>query len=117
MLMPDAKWDIEADVVIIGYGSAGATVALTAADLGANVLILEKQRQRTEARALGEHFSTSLMAGGVYLQPTVREDCVTYFKAMSRVDSGLAMTTPEGYTGDELIEVYADEAMLNKKWL
>ena len=117
MLMPDAKWDVEADVVIIGYGSAAASVAITAADLGANVLILEKQRQRTEARALGEHFSTSLMAGGVYLQPTNRADCVRYFRAMSRVESGFATTTPEGYTGDELIDVYSDEAMLTKAWL
>ena len=117
MLVSDVKWDLEADVVIIGYGSGGASVALTAADLGANVLILEKQRIRTDAKLLGEHCSTSAMAGGVYLQPTNREDCVKYFRAMSRVESGFTTTPGEGYTGDELIDVYTDESMLNKSWL
>lgn len=39
--LPD-KWDKEADVVIIGYGGAGATLGLTVAEWGAKVLILEK---------------------------------------------------------------------------
>jgi succinate dehydrogenase/fumarate reductase flavoprotein subunit len=37
-----AKWDHEADVVVVGYGGAGATSALNAFDAGADVLILEK---------------------------------------------------------------------------
>ena len=36
------KWDYEADVVIIGYGGAGASAAIAATDLGADVLLLEK---------------------------------------------------------------------------
>lgn len=35
-------WDAEYDVVVIGYGFAGATTAITAADDGARVLIVEK---------------------------------------------------------------------------
>lgn len=36
-------WDLEADLVVVGYGGAGAAAAITAADLGAEVIVLEKQ--------------------------------------------------------------------------
>ncbi|MBI2859018.1 MAG: FAD-binding protein [Chloroflexi bacterium] len=37
-----ATWDYEADVVVMGFGGAGATAALTAHDAGARVIVLEK---------------------------------------------------------------------------
>ena len=40
-LIPE-EWDMEADVVIVGFGGAGAATAMEAHDAGANVLILEK---------------------------------------------------------------------------
>ena len=36
------RWNYEADVVIAGYGGAGAFAAISARDAGAQVLILEK---------------------------------------------------------------------------
>ena len=33
------KWDMEADVVVVGYGLAGATAAVAAHDAGASVLL------------------------------------------------------------------------------
>jgi hypothetical protein len=36
------KWDKEADVVVVGYGGAGAVAAITAHDAGAKVLVIEK---------------------------------------------------------------------------
>ena len=36
------KWDDEADVVVVGYGAAGAAAAAEAHDAGADVLLLEK---------------------------------------------------------------------------
>lgn len=36
------KWDDEADVVVVGYGGAGACAAIAAHDAGARVLLLEK---------------------------------------------------------------------------
>lgn len=41
-MTPDTKWDDEADVVVIGFGGAGASAAITAHDAGSNVLIIEK---------------------------------------------------------------------------
>lgn len=37
-----ARWDDEADVVVVGYGGAGASAAIAAHDAGAKVLIVEK---------------------------------------------------------------------------
>ena len=44
-LTKDLKWDMETDVVILGYGGAGACAAIEAHDAGAKVLILEKLAQ------------------------------------------------------------------------
>ena len=37
-----SKWDIETDVIVIGFGAAGSAAASAAHDAGADVLILEK---------------------------------------------------------------------------
>lgn len=37
-------WDKEADVVILGYGGAGAAAAISACDAGAKVIVVEKDR-------------------------------------------------------------------------
>ena len=40
---PDtAHWDDVADVVVVGFGGAGAVTALEASDRGARVLVLER---------------------------------------------------------------------------
>ncbi len=49
-------WDVEADVVVVGLGCAGACAALEAAAAGAEVLVLE-------AAAMGG--GTSAMSGGI----------------------------------------------------
>jgi succinate dehydrogenase/fumarate reductase flavoprotein subunit len=36
------KWDLEADVVVVGYGGAGACAAIAAKDAGSSVVVLEK---------------------------------------------------------------------------
>ena len=40
-----ARWDREADVVIIGSGIAGMCAAIQAATAGARVLVLEKDKE------------------------------------------------------------------------
>jgi 3-oxo-5alpha-steroid 4-dehydrogenase len=53
------SWDLEADVVVVGMGAAGASAALGAAEVGADVLVLE---------ASGGPGGTSAQSGGlIYL--------------------------------------------------
>ena len=40
----------EADMVIVGYGGAGAVTAITAHDLGADVVVLEKSPREEGTR-------------------------------------------------------------------
>ena len=58
-------WDHEADVVVVGYGGAGAVTAITAHDLGATVLIIE--RHRADTATMIHHTPSSRMSGGFYL--------------------------------------------------
>jgi 3-oxo-5alpha-steroid 4-dehydrogenase len=37
-----AHWDHDADVIVVGFGSAGASAALGAREAGASVLLLER---------------------------------------------------------------------------
>ena len=53
-------WDVEADVVVVGFGAAGFAASVAAHDLGAEVVILEKAPE-------GEHGGNTRVAGQGYL--------------------------------------------------
>ena len=55
-------WDKEAEVVIVGFGGAGACAAISAADAGASVLVLEKNAE-------AEHLCNTVMSGGIFHSP------------------------------------------------
>ena len=57
-----SNWDTEAEVVIVGFGGAGAAASITASDLGAKVIILEKAPQ-------GRHGGNTKVAAQGYLNP------------------------------------------------
>ncbi|MDR1894279.1 MAG: FAD-binding protein, partial [Spirochaetales bacterium] len=96
-------WDGEYDVIVAGYGGAGATAAVTAADAGARVLLLEKA-------PLGHEGGNTRYALQLVMVPKEgqRENAITYYKAM-RGDYNNQT--------DEMIEYIVDGAMANKDWL
>ena len=67
------QWDKETDVLVLGYGNAGSNAAITAADAGAKVLILEK------TAAGGGNVSVS---SGGFVVPTNKEDYYKFQKAL-----------------------------------
>ncbi len=69
------KWDKEADLVIVGFGAAGAAAAITAQGLGAKVLMLEKAPE-------GEEGGNTRIAGQGYQQIYDVEKAITYFNAL-----------------------------------
>ncbi len=94
------KWDRETDVVVIGYGAAGAATAITAHDAGARVLILEKAPE-------GEEGGNSRVAGQGWFSPTPVDSAITYFNALCG-----AYTVPQ-----EIVKVWAEEMGKNNDWL
>ncbi len=61
-----ANWDVEADVVIAGYGIAGASAAIEAARAGAEVVVLERTGGWGGAAALAGGFV--YLGGGTPIQ-------------------------------------------------
>ncbi|MBI4331911.1 MAG: FAD-binding protein [Chloroflexi bacterium] len=90
------KWDIETDVVVVGYGCAGATAAITASDEGAAVTILEK---------MPAGGGNTRISGGGWLTPT---------------DVGFAEyveTLCGGLTEREVIRTFVKKAMGIGEWV
>jgi 3-oxosteroid 1-dehydrogenase len=54
--------EYEADVIVLGFGGAGACAAVEAHDAGASVIVIERQVEET-------HYSNTRMSGGGYHSP------------------------------------------------
>ena len=83
------KWDIETEVVIVGWGSAGSATAITAKDAGSDVLILE---------SMAEGGGSSRVSGGNMILPQSATEFAEYLKE-------LAFKT----TDDKILEMFAEE--------
>lgn len=94
------QWDVEADVVVVGFGAAGVAAAVTAHELGAKVVILEKAPE-------GEHGGNTKVAGQGYLNTSDATEAAAYLTALC----GL-YTVPE-----TMIRVWAEEMGKNNEWL
>lgn len=102
------KWDLEADVVVVGFGGAGACAAIEAAKAGASVLLLEKTDVPGGSTAISGGI---ILAAGTPLQKSVGiedtpEEMFKYVKACG-----------QGRADDALIKVVCDTSAENIKWL
>ncbi|MFL2627827.1 MAG: FAD-binding protein [Dehalococcoidia bacterium] len=95
-----SNWDTEAEVVIVGFGGAGAAASITASDLGAKVIILEKAPK-------GKHGGNTKVAGQGYLNTDSVQDSIDYLTAMC------------GYyeVPKDMIKVWAEEVSKNNEWV
>lgn len=91
------KWDEEADVIIVGYGLAGAVAAIEAANRGARVIILEKSQYPG---------GCSILAGGMVLCARDAEDAEKYLSA-----------TQGGRVDESLIHSFAQDLVNNEEYL
>ena len=104
MLVPRGiKWDKTAEVVVIGYGLAGAVAAITARDKGANVVIVEKQRADS-------HCSCSSISGGLFLCPSDVNGATEYLKVLYQTDSQAV-----DWTDLDIIRTWAEHSAQNKE--
>ena len=93
-------WDGVYDVVVVGYGGAGAVTAITAADKGAKVLVLEKAPK-------GEEGGNTRVSGQQILSPNDPVKAETYFRAMQ---GNYAVD-------DEIVTTWATKMCENKAWV
>ena len=70
-----ATWHRRADVVVIGFGAAGAATAITAYDEGAQVILLDKAPQ-------GHEGGNTRVAGQGYLNTSAVDKAVAYLHAL-----------------------------------
>lgn len=94
------KWDKEVDVIVVGFGGAGAATAITAHDAEANVLILEKAPE-------GHEGGNTRVSGNMWFSPRPADAAVTYFNAMSG-----PFTAPP-----EMVQVWAEEMGKINDWV
>ena len=89
-------WNKEADVVVVGYGGAGASAAITAHDAGVNVIVLEK----------GERGGgNTRLAGGTIREFLDVKKAVKYFDAILKDVS------------EEMKKAFVEEGARNAEWM
>ena len=88
----EIRWDEETDVVVLGCGGAGAVAAITARDVGAQVVIVEK----------GEGGGNTRLATMAFVCPTDNAAARLHIKALSF-----------GFVSEEIIDVYVHWAAQN----
>ncbi|MFD6354982.1 FAD-dependent oxidoreductase [Nocardia tengchongensis] len=94
------SWDVEADVVIVGFGGAGCAAAISAHDAGARVLVLDKE---SGDRAGG----STRVSGAVWFDNQDPERAAVYLRSLS---AGRPIPEP-------VIEVWARETARNSEWM
>ena len=96
-----------ADIIVVGYGAAGAAAAITGHDRGANVLLIEKQARR-------RHASNSQLSLGVFLAPDNAADASAYMQVAARVN----IEHPESHDIDpRVIAAWSRYAAGTRAWL
>jgi len=98
-LIPE-NWEMEADVVVVGFGAAGMAAAVTAHELDADVLMLEKAPE-------GKEGGNTRVAGQGYLNASSPDKAAAYLTALCG-----PYTVPE-----KMIRVWAEEVCRNNVWL
>ncbi|MFE3054557.1 FAD-dependent oxidoreductase [Nocardia sp. NPDC059239] len=93
-------WDVEADVVVVGFGGAGCAAAAAAHDAGARVLVLDKE---SGGRAGG----STRVSGAVWFDNRDPERAAVYLRSLS---AGRPIPEP-------VVRVWAQETARNSEWM
>jgi urocanate reductase len=102
------KWDKETEIVVVGYGGAGACAAIMAREAGAEVLILEKLKTGGGNTAI---CGGVIYAGGTSVQKANKISDTTDKLYQHFLNAGKAFIDPA------LARIAADEAGKNIDWL
>lgn len=89
--LDDIRWDGVFDVVVVGFGAAGASSAIAAADSGASVVLLDKAPEGSEGG--NSRYATQLFVTGDDL-----DNALAYYQGLR---GGF-------YAPDEVLKAYVD---------
>ena len=92
-------WDLEADVVVVGFGGAGAATAITAAEAGASVILLDKAPK-------GQEGGNTRVAAQGYLNTSSPISARAYLNALCG---------PHPVPQD-MVQTWAEEMCHNNAW-
>jgi flavocytochrome c len=103
-----SKWDYETEIVVVGYGGAGASAAIEAHDKGASVLIIDKSSVAGGTTAISGGIiagaNTSLQrARGIVDSP---EEMYKYFRACG-----------QGLDDPDMTRILSENSGPNIEWL
>ncbi len=108
------EWDMETDVIVIGYGGAGAVTAITAHDAGARVIVLEKSPSIASLKCkTGTGNAVKISGGGgnthiamgTAVSPASPDDATNYLHAACG-----------GLTPLDVCKAWAEEVCKNEAW-
>jgi len=97
------RWHGEVDVVVVGYGGAGSSAAITAHDAGAKVLILEKNDKGG---------GSTYFSGGYFVSPKDEQGAIDYLMFCAKAGDDAYFDIDR-----ERLSVWVKEAMQNEKWI
>lgn len=105
------KWDHEADVIVIGFGAAGACAAIAAADTGTSVTVLE--------RNTGSGGASALSGGEIYIGGNGGTDAQRAAGFVDRTEDFAAYLKMAGgpCVNEAKCDLYANEALNHYEWL
>ena len=105
-----ARWDIETDVAVLGFGGAGACVAIEARDAGLNVVAFEA--------ASGPGGATALSAGVIYMGGGTRVQRACGFEDSVENMRKYLMVQDIGQPQDEdRVSAYVEGSVAHCEWL
>jgi 3-oxo-5alpha-steroid 4-dehydrogenase len=105
----DQRWNAEVDVMVVGFGGAGACAALEAAQQGASVLVLDRYHGGGATAASG---GVTYAGGGTpYQKAAGYEDTVEELYKYLKQEIG------EGVMTDETLRRFCEESPEDVRWL
>ncbi len=106
---PDSvAWDEAADVVVVGFGGAGATAAIEARQQGASVKVLERFQGGG---------ATMLSGGVIYAGGGTRQQKEAGLEDDPENMFRYLQTETEGCVSDELLREFCETSVENMEWL
>lgn len=106
--MRHREWDAEADVVVVGFGGAGACVAIDACDQGADVLVLDR---------FGGGGATAISGGVVYAGGGTPHQREAGFEDSTEAMFDYLRLETGGAVSDETLSRFCEQSLDNLRWL